>query len=52
MGLLPTKGLTLPFMSYGGELTLCYSFAIGVILAADRDKEFYKPVGRETLNIS
>lgn len=32
MGALPTKGLTLPFISYGGNSILILSFAIGLVL--------------------
>lgn len=36
MGVLPTKGLTLPFMSYGGSSMLSACIAMGLLLAVDR----------------
>ncbi|MDH3280081.1 MAG: FtsW/RodA/SpoVE family cell cycle protein, partial [Gammaproteobacteria bacterium] len=36
MGVLPTKGLTLPFMSYGGSSMLSACMAMGLLLAVDR----------------
>jgi cell division protein FtsW len=38
MGLLPTKGLTLPLMSFGGSSLITCCAAIGIILRADLEQ--------------
>lgn len=35
LGMLPTKGLTLPLMSYGGSSTLVVGIAVGLLLRID-----------------
>ena len=37
LGMLPTKGLTLPFVSYGGSSMLASCFAVGLLLAISRE---------------
>lgn len=39
MGILPTKGLTLPFYSFGGSSMLMALVMIGIILKVDKDSE-------------
>lgn len=37
MGLIPTKGLPLPFISYGGSALVTYMFMTGVLLSISRE---------------
>jgi cell division protein FtsW len=37
MGVLPTKGLTLPFLSYGGSSLMVMCIALALVLRVDRD---------------
>lgn len=46
MGLLPTKGLTLPFISYGGSSLLVFAVMVGLILRAGAEAEHLKSRGR------
>jgi cell division protein FtsW len=39
MAMLPTKGLTLPFVSYGGSSLLVSSAAMGVLLSVSRSSK-------------
>jgi cell division protein FtsW len=42
MGLLPTKGITLPLMSYGGSALLANCLALGVLLRIDWETRMLK----------
>lgn len=39
MGLLPTKGLNLPFVSFGGSALVVSLFSVGVLLNISRERE-------------
>ncbi len=43
MGMLPTKGLTLPFISYGGTSLVISLMMIGVLLRIDQETQKPKP---------
>ncbi len=38
MGALPTKGLTLPFVSYGGSSMIVSCLAAGLLLSVGREQ--------------
>ena len=58
MAILPTKGLTLPFISYGGSSLLVNSMAAGVLMNISRSRsevtarENFVPVHEETPEVS
>jgi cell division protein FtsW len=47
-GLLPTKGLTLPFVSYGGTSLIVCCAMLGLVLRIDRDIRLLPRRGRQT----
>ena len=45
-GLLPTKGLTLPFVSYGGSSLIVCCAMLALVLRIERENRLLKPAGR------
>jgi cell division protein FtsW len=45
-GLLPTKGLTLPLVSYGGSSLTVNLLAIGILVSISRDRQGGKQTGQ------
>ena len=42
LGALPTKGLTLPFVSYGGSSMIVSCLAAGLLLMIEREQRRHK----------
>jgi cell division protein FtsW len=47
LGALPTKGLTLPLMSYGGTAVLFNALALAIVLRIDYENKLLMRGGRE-----
>ena len=46
LGLLPTTGLALPFLSYGGSSAITTALALGLVVAVDRARRPNALAGR------
>jgi cell division protein FtsW len=46
LGVVPTKGLTLPFLSYGGSSLITSAFLAGVLIRLSGDADVGRAVGR------
>ncbi len=46
MGILPTKGLTLPFVSYGGSSLIISMTMVALVLRAGAEHAYYRDQGR------
>ena len=51
VNLIPTKGMTLPFISYGGSSLLASGLTIGLILALTRKRVGQKYIPRNPINM-
>ena len=51
-GLLPTKGLTLPFVSYGGSSLLVCCAMIGMMMRFSHDFQSPRAAARRTRNVN
>jgi len=47
MGVLPTKGLTLPLMSYGGSSLIIMCAVIALLLRADYETRQFDRIGQK-----
>jgi cell division protein FtsW len=44
MHIIPPKGITLPFISYGGSSTIALAWAFGIVLALTRERPSARPL--------
>ena len=49
LGLLPTKGLNLPLISYGGSSLVSNFLAIGLLISASKDRAISIPITKSSL---
>ena len=50
LSILPAKGMTLPFISYGGSSMIAVAFGMGLILALTRRRHEGERVGRAVMS--
>lgn len=50
MGLMPVKGMTLPFISYGGTSLLSYFMVIGIMLSIYNENKRLEHSGFANIN--